>query len=65
MVESKTTDKLLIICNTAKDILSKNPELTDKLKSVSIVWKEFDDITVPDVKIEFYEKGTLNLNKVI
>lgn len=65
MVDSKTTDKLLIICNTAKDILSKNPELADKLKSVNIIWKEVDGMGVPDVKIEFYEKGTLNLNKEI
>lgn len=65
MVDSKTTDKLLIICNTAKDVLSKNPELADKLKTVSIVWKEVDGMAVPDVNIEFYEKGSLNLNKVI
>ena len=65
MVNSKSTDKLLIICNTAKDILSKNPELVDKLKSVNIVWKNIDDMAVPDVKIEFHEKGSLNLNKEI
>lgn len=65
MVNSKTTDKLVVICNTAKEILSKSPELADRLKSVSIVWKEVDGTAVPDVKIEFYEKGSLNLNKVI
>lgn len=64
MVNSKSTDKLNIICSTAKDILTSNPEMQDKLKSVSIVWKEIDGMAVPDVKIEFYEKG-LNLNKSV
>lgn len=62
MVDSKSTDKLSIVCSTAKEILARNPEIKDKLKSLSIVWKEIDGMAVPDVKIEFHESG-LNLNK--
>lgn len=60
MVESKSTDKLLIVCNTAKEIISKNPEMKDKIKSISIIWKEIEGMAVPDINIEFYDKVSLN-----
>lgn len=55
MSTSHSTDKLKIICEAAKDIIKNNPDIGEKIKSISIVWTDYDDVIVPDVKIEFYE----------
>lgn len=55
MVDSKTTDKLRIVCDAAKDLVKNSPEITEKLKSISIIWTKVDGVAVPDVKIEFHE----------
>ena len=52
---SHSTDKLKIICEAAKDIVKNNPDIVKKVKSISIVWTDYDDVIVPDVKIEIYE----------
>ena len=54
MIESKSTDKLMVINN----IIERFP--VDKIKSVSVVWKElslggYDTMPVPDFRIEMYE----------
>lgn len=55
MVDSKTTDKLKLICNAAVELLKVDPSLTEKVKSIMVMWTKVDDIAVPDIKIEFHE----------
>lgn len=55
MVESKTTDKLRIICQAAQDLLKSDNRLSEKVKSISIVWSKIDGVAVPDIKIDFFE----------
>lgn len=55
MVNSKTTDKLKIVCDTAIELLKSKPNLSEKVKSINIIWTNIDDTPVPDIKIEFYE----------
>lgn len=62
---SKSTDKLKIMADAAQEILSKNPEIAHRIKSVSIKWISLPNITVPDIQIEFYDtpKNGINLQK--
>lgn len=64
-VDSKTTDKLNIIANAAQNILAKNPEIANRIQSLSVKWKNVDGVTVPDIEIHFYEpqKTGINLQK--
>jgi len=55
MLTSHSTDKLQIVCDTAKELVKNSPNITEKLKSISIVWTKVDGIAVPDIKIELYE----------
>ena len=50
MMDSKSTDKLIII----EGLVDRLP--VDKIKTITIVWKEVEEIIVPDVIIEMYEE---------
>ena len=55
MVESKSTDKLALLTQTAQRALAADPKLLDKLHSVSVSWSEVGDVAVPSIRIEFHK----------
>lgn len=48
-----------------KIFCAKNPEIVNRIQSLSVKWKNVDGVTVPDIEITFYEpqKTGINLQK--
>ena len=59
MVDSKSTDKLQILCNSIKDQILLDQTLKDRASKIEITWKNIESgnegnlIVVPNLKIEF------------
>jgi hypothetical protein len=53
MVDSKSTDKLALLTQTAQRALAADPAILDKIQSISVTWSEVGDVAVPDVRIVF------------
>jgi len=62
--QSVSTDKLIIMTNAAKEMLANHPDLSKRIKTLSVKWNEVGDVAVPDILIEFHEtKPGINLGK--
>lgn len=54
---SRSTDKLALLTKAAKAMVTKDPTIVDKLKSVELDWKmlggSMQEVALPTVKITF------------
>jgi len=55
---SISTDKLIIMTNAAKEMLAAHPDLSKRIKSLSVKWHQVTDVAVPDILIEFHDSKT-------
>jgi hypothetical protein len=49
-VESRTTDKLALMCEAVKSVPR---DILEKVSKVQVVWKSVGGVEVPDISIEF------------
>lgn len=57
VTNSKSTDKLILVCDVLEKRILAESELKSRVKKIEIIWKTLvdkdDGLFVPDLKIEF------------